>query len=459
MSIVAPFKSNKPLLSVFYVTVFYAGCHAVITQTLYPHMATMTHVKRKIITEPPGPAARRIIDIIKRNCYYSTFTYPLVIADGRGCLIQDVDGNLFLDFTSNIGSCPLGYSHPEIMDVLAGYSKNGAHKIAGQDFYCKEHAELSQKVMSIVPEGFKAFFINSGAEAVENAIKIAYRKTSKETPSTLPGISCINAFHGRTLGALSFTFSKPVQKTRFPQLPVLRIKFCTSDGDPEVDAAEKLLRENNKVAFILSEVVQGEGGYNIASRKFIQTLRKCADRHGVPLILDEVQSGMGRTGKWWAFEHYGVRPDIMSAAKALQVGMAAYDDRLDPGERGALSSTWGGGSRIDMAVGAKIIEVIKKDKLLRNAAIMGEKLKKGIISELSGKKNSRIIDVRGLGLMIGIEFGTKADRDAKLNRAFKKGLLLLPAGQKAMRVIPPLIITEKEADEGLHIMSEAFLSG
>jgi 4-aminobutyrate aminotransferase len=128
------------------------------------------------------------------------------------------------------------------MDVLAGHSKNGAHKIAGQDFYCKEHAELSQKVMSIVPEGFKAFFINSGAEAVENAIKIAYRKTSKETPSTLPGISCINAFHGRTLGALSFTFSKPVQKTRFPQLPVLRIKFCTSDGDPEVDAAEKLLR-------------------------------------------------------------------------------------------------------------------------------------------------------------------------------------------------------------------------
>jgi 4-aminobutyrate aminotransferase len=413
-----------------------------------------TRVRSKIVSEPPGLAARRIIDVVKRNCYDSTFTYPLVIADGIGCFLQDVDGNSFLDFTSNIGSCPLGYSHPEIMQVLAEQSKNGAHKIAGQDFYCKEHAELSDRVSSIIPQGLRTFFINSGAEAVENAIKVAYRKMSATTPSTLPGLSCINAFHGRTLGALSFTFSKPVQKKGYPELPVLRIKFCTDDSDPEIDAAEKLLAKD-KVAFIISEVVQGEGGYNIASRKFIQNLRRCADKHGVPLILDEVQSGMGRTGRWWAFEHYGVRPDIMSAAKALQVGMTAYDSRLDPGEQGALSSTWGGGSRIDMAVGSKIIEVIKKDRLLDNATAMGTKLKKGL-QELAGKGG--LADVRGLGLMIGIEFESKQNRDERLTKAFKKGLLLLPAGQKAMRVIPPLTITEEEVHEGLELM-EQVLSG
>jgi 4-aminobutyrate aminotransferase len=412
-------------------------------------------VKCRIISEPPGPKAKRIISVIKRNCYDSTFTYPLAIADGNGCMLQDVDGNLYLDFTSNIGACPLGYSHPEIMEVLVEYSKNGAHKIAGQDFYCKEHADLSSQVMSILPKGFKAFFINSGAEAVENAIKIAYRKMSTSTPAILPGVSCINAFHGRTLGALSFTFSKPVQKKGYPELPVLRIKFCTSNDDPQVDAVEKLLEEN-KVAFIVSEVVQGEGGYNIACSQFIQNLRHCADKYDVPLILDEVQSGMGRTGKWWAFEHFGIRPDIMSAAKALQVGMAAYDIKLDPSEQGALSSTWGGGSRIDMAVGAKIIEVIKKDRLLHNASIMGKKLRKGL-DELC-QKNNNLVGVRGLGLMIGIEFDTKQRRDTKLIQAFKKGLLLLPAGQKAMRVIPPLVITEEEVQEGLELIGSVLSS-
>jgi 4-aminobutyrate aminotransferase len=413
-------------------------------------------VKARITVPPPGPHAQSVISVQKRNCYDSTYTYPLVIADGSGCILRDVDGNSFLDFTSNIGSCPLGYSHPEVMEALAESSRNGAHKIAGQDFYCKEHAELSEKAISILPGGFKVFFVNSGAEAVENAIKIAYRKMSKDTPSNLPGVSCVNAFHGRTLGALSFTYSKPVQKAGFPQFPVLRVRFCTDDNDPEIDAVEGLLKEN-KVAFILSEVVQGEGGYNVASARFITNLRRFADRFSVPLILDEVQSGMGRTGKWWAFEHCGVSPDIITAAKALQVGMTAYHSKFDPGEQGALSSTWGGGSRIDMTVGAKIIEVIKKSDLLHNAKVVGEKLKNGLV-ELASRRNSSIVDVRGLGLMIGIEFASKALRDAKLLLAFKRGLLLLPAGQKAMRVIPPLIITEEEVAEGLELMEEIFLA-
>jgi 4-aminobutyrate aminotransferase len=402
-------------------------------------------VRHKINTLLPGPKATKIINIIKEISYDSTFTYPLVIASGRNCIIKDIDGNAFLDFTSNIGTCPLGYSHSEIIEVLKEYSKNGIHKIAGQDFYCEEHAKIAQKVASIVPKNFKTFFINSGAEAVENAIKIAYKKMGP-----LPGVSCINAFHGRTLGALSFTFSKPIQKANFPELPVKKIKFCINDNDVEIDSIERLLGEN-KIAFILSEVIQGEGGCNVASKQFIKNLRKFANQYGVPLILDEVQSGMGRTGKWWAFEHYEVKPNIMSIAKALQVGVTAYDKIFDPVERGVLSSTWGAGSRIDMAVGTKIIDVINHDRLLSNATIRGDTLKKGL-KEMVGKKG--IIDVRGIGLMIGIEFDTIERRDNKLIELFKKGLLLLSAGQKTMRVMPPLTIGEEEVQKALVIMNE-----
>lgn len=393
----------------------------------------------------PGPNSRRVIDKMKRYAYDSTFMYPLVIANGHDCIIEDLDGNRFLDFTSNIGACPIGYSHPDIIEILAEYSTNGTHKIAGQDFYSKEHAEIAEEVSKIIPANFKSFFINSGAEAVENAIKIAYRKMGP-----LPGVSCLGAFHGRTLGALTFTLSKPVHKHNFPEFPVKRIKFCSQDDDPEIDAVESLLKEN-KVAFILTEVVQGEGGYNVASKKFIKNLRKYATEYGVPLILDEVQSGLGHTGKWWAFEHYNVKPDIMTAAKALQVGATMYNKKLEPKDRSALSSTWGGGSRIDMSVGMRTIQVIKRDRLLENATKMGNMLKKGL-EELVGKKG--VIGVRGLGLMIGLEFDTRVRREKKIVELFKSGLLTLGAGQKSLRIIPPLVITKKQIEQGLEIMTQ-----
>jgi len=393
----------------------------------------------------PGRNSRRIINTIRKYAYDSTFMYPLVIANGHDCIIEDPDGNKFLDFTSNIGACPIGYSHPDVMEVLAEYSTNGTHKIAGQDFYSKEHADIAETISTIIPRDFKAFFINSGAEAVENAIKIAYRKMGP-----LPGISCFGAFHGRTLGALSFTASKPVHKYNFPEFPVKRIKFCTNDNDPEIDAVESLLKEN-KIAFILTEVVQGEGGYYVASKKFIKNLRKHTTHYGVPLILDEVQSGLGHTGKWWAFEHYGVTPDIMSTAKALQVGATVYNKKFEPRDRSALSSTWGGGSRIDMTVGTRTIQVIKRDKLLENATKMGNMLKKGL-QELVGRKG--VIDVRGLGLMIGLEFDTKVRREKKIVKLFKSGLLTLGAGQKSLRIIPPLVITKEQIEQGLSIMNQ-----
>src|SRR5262249_13542870 len=241
----------------------------------------------------PGPKATAIVNKITSTSYSSTYTYPLVIKDGEGCVLKDADGNEFLDFTSNIGSCPLGYSHPAIIEVLAAYSKNGAHKIAGQDFYCEEHLQIAQKLLSISHRDTKTFLINSGAEAVENAIKLAYKKVG-----ALPGISCINAFHGRTLGSLSLTYSKEIQKANFPELPVKRIKFCTSDDDDQINSLENILKMN-KVAFVISEVIQGEGGLNVASKKFLSNLRNLTRQYNIPLIIDEVQSGMGRTGKWW----------------------------------------------------------------------------------------------------------------------------------------------------------------
>jgi 4-aminobutyrate aminotransferase len=399
------------------------------------------------MTNIPGPKATKLVDEFKKIVYYSTFTYPLVIKTGRGCVIEDIDGIEFLDFTSNIGSCPLGYSHPDILEVIKEYgsSERGVHKIAGQDFYCEEHFDIAKKLLSISKRNSKVFFINSGAEAVENAIKIAYKKMGP-----LPGISCSNDFHGRTLGALSFTLSKEVQKASFPELPVKRIKFCTSDSDLQINQLESLLKEY-KVAFILTEIIQGEGGLNVASKIFIQHIRKLANEYKIPLIFDEVQSGMGRTGKWWAFEHYGVEPDIMTVAKALQVGATVYDRNYDPPEPGVLSSTWGGGSRIDMAIGSRIIEIILNNNLLTNSKKIGDTLLKNFINIVG---INGLIDARGIGLMIGLEFDTKMTRDVIVNRLYKKGLLVLPAGLKSIRIMPPLIINEEEAMKGFSLIND-----
>jgi len=399
------------------------------------------------VTNIPGPKSRKLVDKFKNITYDSTFTYPLVFKTGRGCVIEDIDGIEFLDFTSNIGSCPLGYSYPDILDVIKEYSSSerGVHKIAGQDFYCEEHFDIASKLLSISKKNSKVFFINSGAEAVENAIKIAYKKMGP-----LIGISCNGDFHGRTLGALSFTMSKEIQKTNFPELPVKRIKFCTSDSDPEINQLESLIKEY-KVAFIITEIIQGEGGLNVASKLFIHHIRKLADEYKVPLIFDEVQSGMGRTGKWWAYEHYGVEPDIMTVAKALQVGATVYDKGYDPPEPGVLSSTWGGGSRIDMAIGTKIIEIILKNNLLSNSQKIGDVLLKNFV-DIVGING--LIDARGIGLMIGLEFDTKVTRDFIVNSLFKKGLLILPAGMKSIRIMPPLIINEEEAMKGFSLISD-----
>ena len=387
-----------------------------------------------------------IINKLNKLVYNSTFVYPLVIKGGQGCYIEDVDGERYLDFTSNIASCPLGYSHPELNEIIKRYVNIGAHKIAGQDFYCEEHSQLAEKLLSISNSNSKVFFINSGAEAVENAIKIAYRRNGP-----LPGISCINAFHGRTLGALAFTFSKEVQKTNFPEFPTKRIKFCITNNDPEIDTIQKIVNEN-KISFIITELVQGEGGVNVASKKFINNLNKASRKYDIPLIIDEVQTGLGRTGKWWTYQHYDIKPNIVTIGKALQVGAVIFDKKMEPHKPGVLSSTWGGGNRIDMAIGMKTIDIISKEKLLERVNKSGDFLKKNLM-ELKNRHNI-IMDVRGLGLMLGVEFLKKEIRDKIIYKLFKNKLLVIPSGLKTIRILPPLIITENEISKGVIIFEK-----
>ena len=387
-----------------------------------------------------------IVKKIHKLAYNSTFVYPLVIKDGQGCYLEDVDGEQYLDFTSNIASCPLGYNHPELNEIIKRYGGIGAHKIAGQDFYCEEHCQLAEKLLSISNANSKVFFINSGAEAVENAIKLAYRRNGP-----LPGIACINAFHGRTLGALAFTFSKDVQKVNFPELPVKRIKFCISDNDPEIDNIEGIASEY-KVSFIIIELIQGEGGVNVASKKFVNNINKTSIKYGIPLIIDEVQTGLGRTGKWWTYQHYGIKPSIVAIAKALQLGAVVFDKKFEPSKPGVLSSTWGGGSRIDMAIGIKTIDIIYNGKILEKVNKSGNYLKKRL-NELRNIHNI-IMDVRGLGLMLGVEFHKKEIRNKVITRLFKNKLLVLPSGVKTIRILPPLVISEEEISKGLDIFEK-----
>jgi len=396
----------------------------------------------------PGSKARKIVNKTKKLCIETTFAYPLAIKTGQGCFLEDVDGNRYLDFNSNVCSCNIGYNHPGIMEVIEEYSRIGAHKIAGQDYYTEEQVRLAEKLLMIIPRNLRrVLFVNTGTEAVENAIKFAFRKKGP-----LPGVSCTGAFHGRTIGALTFTDSKAVQKKNYPEINHESIEFCTKEDDPHINELEDLIKRQSVPAFVIVECIQGEGGYRPASKKFINKLRETTKNYDIPLIIDEIQSGIGRTGKWWSFEYYNIKPDIMTTAKSLQVGAVISSAKYDPKEPGAVSSTWGGGHRIDLAVGLKTIEIIEKEKLLKNVRVLGNYFMKRL-KEIN-EKYAKVVDVRGLGLMIGLELSEEKYMKQSSYEAFKRGLLLMGCGEKTIRIAPPLIITKEEADHGLNILEE-----
>jgi 4-aminobutyrate aminotransferase len=256
-----------------------------------------------------------------------------------------------------------------------------------------------------------------------------------------------NGWHGRTLGALSLTNSNAVHKKNYMRLPMLRLPY--SEGADE--RLERILRSEasaDEIGFIIIEHVQGESGYNIAPKKMVEDLRKVAADNGIPYISDEVQAGMGRTGRWWAFEHFGITPDVFTAAKALQVGAVVSKSSMFPHEPGAISSTWGGGHSLDLALGMKTIHVIKKDKLLGRNERMGRYLL-GRIRELE------VSGQRGLGLMLAFDLPSASVRDNLIAECAKRGLLLLGCGTKGIRLVPPYIIERDDADLALETIEAA----
>ena len=422
----------------------------------------------KIVTELPGPRAQEII--ARDHAVTSpslTRAYPLVPARGRGYVVEDVDGNHFLDFAAGIAVCSTGHAHPRVVDAIQRQAAELIH-IAATDFYEPRYLELSERLAAIAPFGSdraRVFLTNSGTEAVEGAIKLARYHTGR------PGIIAFEgAFHGRTLGSLSLTNSKIRQRARFtPLLPAVfhspfpRVRSWgeASGGDGAAELA--ILKDRvlgrliapSDVAAIVIEAFQGEGGYFPAPPQFLRGLREICDEYGILLVVDEIQSGMGRTGRWWAIEHAEVEPDIITVAKGIASGMpiGAFIGRESlwswvPGSHGSTFA----GNPVCAAAALATIDLIE-DGLMENAARMGRRLTDGL--RAIAAENPRIRDVRGIGLMVGVEFGSGTESDAVQQAAFRRGLLLLECGESSLRFSPPLIVDEAAVDRAVELFGDA----
>jgi 4-aminobutyrate aminotransferase len=431
----------------------------------------------RLVTSVPGPEARKVLQLDDQYISPSyTRTYPLVAKTGRGAMVEDVDGNVFMDFSAGIAVVSTGHCHP---DVVAAIQKQAAELIhmSGTDFYYAHMVELAHKLAAITPgaEPKRVFYGNSGAEAVEAAIKLSRYHTKRDKL-----IAFLGSFHGRTLGALSLTASKSVQRKGFGALlaGVFHIPYaycyrCPYALKPEscgTECATVLEREiftklvdPSDVAAIFVEPIQGEGGYVPAPDKFLLELQRICCKHGIMLVMDEVQSGMGRTGKWWACQHAGVEPDILCVAKGIASGMplgvVVSRASVMNWAPGAHASTFGG-NPVCIAAALATIDVLEKG-YIENARRVGE----FIIGRIADwpQKHRIVGDVRGKGLMIGIEFvrnqQTKeraADlRDRVVDIAFAKGLLLLGCGPNTLRLAPPLVVDEEQADFAVRTVDAA----
>ena len=429
----------------------------------------------QILTPLPGPRARAVIERDRRALSPSyTRSYPLVAQRGEGAIVEDVDGNRFLDFTAGIAVVATGHCHPQVVEAIQRQAARLIH-MSGTDFYYENMVELAERLAALAPGGVprRVFFGNSGAEAVEAAIKLARYHTGRDK-----FVAFLGAFHGRTLGALSLTASKSVQRRGFgPLVPgVHHVPYpycyrCPYGQAPDtcavecVQAIQRLFRTvlpANEVAAVVVEPVQGEGGYVVPPQKFFDELQRLAQAHGILLILDEVQSGMGRTGKLWAAQHFGVTPDIFTVAKGiasgLPLGATVARAELMNWPPGAHASTFGG-NPVSVAAALVTLELLEKE-LVNNAARLGAYLRDRMRDW--PERFAWVGDVRGLGLMIGIELvedrQTKQKapelRDRLVERAFQRGLLVLGAGENTVRLSPPLTITRGQAGFALQTLEE-----
>lgn len=420
------------------------------------------HIKKKL----PGPNTRKWVRFHLKHAaeatYYKKFVWDRK-APAEGPFCTDPDGNVFLDFASHVASSPLGYNHPTLTKIAQKLAAIEPDRYAGTDFISAYGTDpqkagiptpshLHNKLAEITSQfGLtKSFLVNSGAEAVENAMKLCFAAR----PKAKYMVTFEHDFHGRTLGALSLTSSKKVQTKDMPQLPnIIRLPFKACKGDVcHFEKQDALLPDNidpKDVAFIIIEPIQGEGGYNFPNPLFLHEVQRTADRYKIPLICDEVQTGMGRTGKWWASEHFGLQPDLITAGKALRVGATIGKAELFPKEPGRIGSTWGEGNAIASAIGCATINIIQKEKLLQNAEALG----RFFLQELKKlKPHQAIEDIRGLGLLLAIELKTTAQRDKLQDKLLQKGLLALGCGKACLRLLPPLNVTKREINQALEII-------
>jgi 4-aminobutyrate aminotransferase len=425
----------------------------------------------------PGPKARAIIkrdqDVISPSYPRG---YPFVMDHGQGTEVWDVDGNRFLDFAAGIAVVSTGHSHPKVVKAIQEQAEKFIH--ISSDFYHPKWVELGEKINEIAPfmDNAVSFMTNSGTESVEAAIKLARYYTDRTQ-----FIGFLGGFHGRTMGAVTFTASKPLYHRDFfplmngvvhvpfpdPYRPILQGRPGEDYGLTVVRYIEDqilghLLPPEN-VAGILVEPIQGEGGYIVPSPGFFPALRELCDRHGILLIVDEVQSGIGRTGKWWAVEHFDVEPDIVCAAKGIAsgvpLGVMFAREHLVDWEKGAHGNTFGG-NPLACAAALATLELIENE-YMQNATDVGE-YTMDILEEIQARHPSIGI-VRGKGLMIGVEFvkdrTTKEPaeklRDRIVDNAFLRGLLLLGCGKSTIRIAPPLSVSRSEVDEAMMIFEEA----
>ena len=428
-----------------------------------------------IKTTLPGPKAKAIIE--RDAAFVSpsyTRDYPLVIARGEGAVVEDVDGNIFLDCAAGIAVNSTGVSHPDVVKAIAEQAAKFIH-MSGTDFYYEPQVRLAEELARIVPIAgdVRSFFGNSGTEATEAAIKLSRYATGR--PNI---VAFLGSFHGRSLGALALTSSKVVQRRGFGPLmsgvyhaPYPDPYRFNGSADACAEASLSFIRDQifvnltapDEVAAIVVEPIQGEGGYITPPRAFLQGLRELTTQHGIVLVLDEVQSGMGRTGRMFAAEHFGVRGDIVNIAKGIASGLplgvtcARKDVMTWP--PGAHASTFGG-NPVACAAALTTIRLLR-EQYVQNAARVGEHLMNGLRS--LADKHALIGDVRGIGLMIGVEFvrdrRTKEraveERNAVVQAMFRRGVLILGAGRNAVRFAPPLVLTIDQADIVLRLFDEA----
>jgi 4-aminobutyrate aminotransferase len=428
-----------------------------------------------IKTPLPGPKAKAIID--KDTKFVSpsyTRDYPLVIARGEGAIVEDVDGNTFIDCAAGIAVNSTGVSHPDVVKAISEQAARFIH-MSGTDFYYEPQVRLAEELASLVPiDGdVRSFFGNSGTEATEAAIKLSRYFTKRANV-----IAFLGSFHGRSLGALALTSSKSIQRRGFGPLmagvyhaPYPDTYRFNGSADACADASLSFIRDQilvhltspDEVAAIVVEPIQGEGGYIVPPKAFLQGLRELTRQHGIMLVLDEVQSGMGRTGKMFAAEHFDVTGDIVNIAKGiasgLPLGITCARAEVMSWPPGAHASTFGG-NPVSCAAALATIKLLR-EQFVQNAATVGDHLMNAL-REMQ-KKHPIIGDIRGRGLMIGVELvrdqKTKEraveERNALVQAMFRRGVLILGAGRNAIRFAPPLVLTKAQADAILRIFDES----